>query len=333
MGLPVHDLVSVLETAYDFEEPEDSAYLAKVASAVDRYLDPHGRHTTCATWTFDATDAANVVVDHTSIVRGDPGFLKLMAEVQSSFDTAAVEHSYRGKHGITLALDMLSPVPHVRAVAAAKYAEVGLSDVVGFMASDPSRRGLIITWGAKDPSRPFQRGELRRWDRIAAHIAAGHRLRRSRFEEGEAVLTPTGRVEHAEGPATTRAARAALREAAVAVDRARGRMRRDDPDRSLDLWRGLVSGRWSIVDRFDSDGRRYLVARRNDPTMPDPRALSLRERQVVGFAALGHSNKLIAYELGLAETTVATNLARAMRKLGVRNRVELAALAWSMSSK
>ena len=47
-----------------------------------------------------------------------------------AFDTAAVEHSYRGKHGITLALDMLSPVPHVRAVAAEKYAEVGLSDVV-----------------------------------------------------------------------------------------------------------------------------------------------------------------------------------------------------------
>lgn len=333
MGLAAHDLVSVLETAYDFEEPDDSAYLAKVASAVDRYLDPEGRLTTCATWTFDATDAANVVLEHVRVVRGDPGFLQLMADVQSSFDTDAVEHSYRGRHGITRALDMLAPVPHVRDIAAAKYAEVGLSDVVGFMASDPSRRGLIITWGAEDAGRPFQRGEIRRWDRIAAHIAAGFRLRRTRFEEAEAVLTPSGRVEHAEGPALAPAARAALREAAVSVDRARGRMRREDPDRSLDLWRGLVSGRWSIVDRFDTDGRRYLVARRNDPSMPDPRALSLRERQVVGFAALGHSNKLIAYELGLAETTVSTNLARAMRKLGVRNRVELAALAWSMSSK
>jgi DNA-binding NarL/FixJ family response regulator len=38
---------------------------------------------------------------------------------------------------------------------------------------------------------------------------------------------------------------------------------------------------------------------------------------------MGQSNKVIAYSLGLGSSTVATHLARAMRKLGVRNRVEL----------
>jgi len=85
-----------------------------------------------------------------------------------------------------------------------------------------------------------------------------------------------------------------------------------------------VARRWSLVDRFDSDGRRFLVARRNEPDVRDPRALSPRERQVAAFAALGHSNKLIAYTLGLSASTIATHLAAAMRKLAVRSRVELA---------
>jgi FixJ family two-component response regulator len=41
-------------------------------------------------------------------------------------------------------------------------------------------------------------------------------------------------------------------------------------------------------------------AKGHDFRLPDPRRLSRRERQVVAFAAIGHPNKLIAYELGLA---------------------------------
>ena len=74
---------------------------------------------------------------------------------------------------------------------------------------------------------------------------------------------------------------------------------------------------------FDSDGRRYFVARGNPPEALDPRALSVPERQVVGFAALGHSNKEIAYALGIAASTVATHLTNAQRKLGAPNRIDL----------
>ena len=101
-------------------------------------------------------------------------------------------------------------------------------------------------------------------------------------------------------------------------------LRREDPAAAVDLWRGLVAGRWSLVDHFDTDGRRYLVARRNDPRALDPRALSDRERQVARFVALGHANKLIAYELGISEASVATHVRRAAAKLGVDGRVQLA---------
>lgn len=45
------------------------------------------------------------------------------------------------------------------------------------------------------------------------------------------------------------------------------------------------------------------------------RALTRREQQVLAYAEIGHSNKLIAYSLGVAISTVSTLLARARRKL------------------
>lgn len=54
--------------------------------------------------------------------------------------------------------------------------------------------------------------------------------------------------------------------------------------------------------------------------------LTRREREVVELAARGYTNKLIASETAIGERTVETHLASAYRKLGVRSRVELAAL-------
>jgi DNA-binding NarL/FixJ family response regulator len=51
--------------------------------------------------------------------------------------------------------------------------------------------------------------------------------------------------------------------------------------------------------------------------------LSDRERQAATLAALGHSNKHIAYELGVTSSTVSTFLERAVLKLGARSRVGL----------
>jgi DNA-binding CsgD family transcriptional regulator len=82
------------------------------------------------------------------------------------------------------------------------------------------------------------------------------------------------------------------------------------------LWQAMVEGRWSLVDHFDSDGRRFVVAHRNDAAVPDMRGLTWRERQVAAYAALGHANKLIAYELGLSVGTVGQHLATARAKLG-----------------
>lgn len=82
------------------------------------------------------------------------------------------------------------------------------------------------------------------------------------------------------------------------------------------IWKAMVAGRWTLVDQFESDGRRYVVAKVNSPASGAISKLSERESQVVALASLGRSNKVIAYELGLAEGTVATLLTRSRKKLG-----------------
>jgi DNA-binding CsgD family transcriptional regulator len=94
-----------------------------------------------------------------------------------------------------------------------------------------------------------------------------------------------------------------------------------DPDGAQAEWRALSAGRWSVVEHFDRDGRRYLVAFRAEGAP----MLSPRERAVAALAAAGCSNKAIGYELGIATSTVGGHLASAMRKLGVPSRVEMVA--------
>lgn len=113
-----------------------------------------------------------------------------------------------------------------------------------------------------------------------------------------------------------------LVEAAYAQVRDDGAWLRGLRAAALGLWQALVAGRWSILDRIDTDGRRFLLARRNERGVIDPRALNSREQQVASHALLGQSNKLIGYQLGLAPSTVAGHLARACRKLGVHSRAE-----------
>jgi DNA-binding CsgD family transcriptional regulator len=163
--------------------------------------------------------------------------------------------------------------------------------------------------------------------RIAAHLAAAYRIRRKLAgrdvdppRDGEAVLRPDGHIEHAEGLARDRDARDALRDATLQLDRCRSSRGRRDVSACIDARTALVSARWSLLDHFESDGRRYVVAACNEPEIPTAAELSAREAQVLSYAALGQHNKLIAYNLGLSASTVRVLLHRAAAKLGAKGR-------------
>lgn len=207
-------------------------------------------------------------------------------------------------------------------------------DGLGMSTFDPDGQGVYLI--APLPKVTSLNEKSReRLQMLAAHFGAGNRLRRALSEVvsrpstglplgAEVVIDPSGfKVTEATGPATSRDARTALREAALQLDRSRGEMRESDPETALELWKALVRGRWSTVDWFDSDGRRFVLGLPNAPGVSDPRGLSERELQVVAYALTGQTNKLIAYQLGLSKGRVSTLMSSAMRKLGVQTRAQL----------
>lgn len=61
----------------------------------------------------------------------------------------------------------------------------------------------------------------------------------------------------------------------------------------------------------------------------DESALTQRERTLLAFLVKGHSNKVIARKLGIAEATVKAQMVRLFDKIGATNRTQAAVLAWS----
>jgi DNA-binding CsgD family transcriptional regulator len=88
---------------------------------------------------------------------------------------------------------------------------------------------------------------------------------------------------------------------------------------AVDEWKGLIAARWTLLDVTEKDGRRYLVARQNRPRARGDKELTEREQEVVACAAMGHHNKLIAYNLGISHSTVRVLMARAAGKVGAHS--------------
>jgi DNA-binding CsgD family transcriptional regulator len=229
--------------------------------------------------------------------------------------------------------------PEIQAYVDAGHAAMGVRSLTAINASLVENTAVCIGIPAPHGGREFwpehDRGS---WERIAAHLAAAYRLRTRRGLRGHpaAIVGTTGRVLHVEPEVAAGSELAQLRDAMAAVHRAR-RVKMV-PGAILDAWRALYDGRWSIVESIERDGRRLLIAYPNTPLHDDAPAavsgedhdrpneahiLSAAERRVVAAVAQGHSNKHIAYELGIAVSTVGTLIARARRKLGCSSRVEL----------
>lgn len=200
----------------------------------------------------------------------------------------------------------------------------GIHDATSLHAHDGTG-GLLVFVAPHAKTTTLAAGRAAMLRRVGVHLAAGIRLRQklARACSPSAVLDASGRVLDANGALESAALRRSLSVAVRLRERARGKLRRDDPGAALSLWRGLFAGTWSLVDHWESDGRRYVVAHENAPDALDPRQLAPLERKVVLYAARGTSNADIAYALGVGTPTVSSTLSRAMRKLKVGRRAEL----------
>jgi DNA-binding CsgD family transcriptional regulator len=205
----------------------------------------------------------------------------------------------------------------------------------GLLAGDGATEALVVAFPTTSEKfaadLAFPHRDRRTLGLVGAHISSALRLRRSLagaasadVDAGaEAILSPAGRLMHADGLGKSRRARQSLSEAVVRAERARGRLRRTSCDEATRLWQALVGGRWSIVEVVERDGKRLLVARANGPTFPHRASLTKEENDVVWLVALGHSYKYVGYELGLGPSTVVRRLTSALLELGIASRVEL----------
>jgi len=320
------DLISIIEAVYAAPHgdgsPHEAAWLQGIAAAAEPALDV-GLGTMAYTFTADP-ETGPTVLEATS--RGRYG-----RELLQSAINMHVEQGAKTMVGFHSQVSLLSDLTRSPPIADRGFVErhlrrVGVSgdgaDVLGVVGADSSGQGMVLAalvprgWQLKPAFRE-------RWRTITSHLASGRRLRtRSESPPDEAVLDLGGKLYDAVGKATSRDARVALRQAARGIDRARAERARA-PDAALGHWQALVSGRWSLVDSFESDGRTFLIAKPNPPRPPPVPRLTPRERAVVALAALGRSNKLIAYELGLSLGSVGTYLQRAQRRLGVSSRAAL----------
>ncbi|CAN5429427.1 hypothetical protein BH09MYX1_BH09MYX1_39310 [soil metagenome] len=314
------DLVAILEAAYAVDRP-DQEWLQGVQASVAPAFGGGGGGEMPVGYVYDASTRP-IRVTH---VTGAGWTIERARAIVGGADDAYVEASY-----LRLAFGYASEIPGFeRQIGARTLDALGIRDVLALNAFDPVGIGCWVGASYRDVPPPFTNDTRERWIKVAVHLTAALRLRlrlrraeRLAAETSEAVLREDGRVDHAGGEAKLDDARASLSHSVRAVVAARTRLRRDSA-RALGQWKGLVRGRWTRVDHVETGGRRYLVACANAPKDDAPEFLAPRERQVAAQRLRGHSNKLIAYELGLAQSTVRVLVARMMVKLGVRTRSAL----------
>jgi DNA-binding CsgD family transcriptional regulator len=134
-----------------------------------------------------------------------------------------------------------------------------------------------------------------------------------------AVIMPNGKIEHIQPATQDLQSLQALTDAVRNVEHPTTGA---DLGELRDARKERVHARWTLVQHLVHDGRRYILAQENERRPCPVGELSSRERQVMTEASMGHSNKEIAYSLGLANSTVRVLLARAATKLGARTRAD-----------
>lgn len=163
--------------------------------------------------------------------------------------------------------------------------------------------------------------------KLVNHVRAGYLLRQQlgtgtadSTVAASAIYTPNGQLQHTSAPLSPKTT-GQLATAVAQMDQARCIKRKSTQDPSQ-LWSAVVAGRYSLLEVFDKDGKRHVLAVETGLDAPVSN-LTPREEEVAHLVAQGCSNKLIASKLGIAIGTVGVHVSATLRKLGLRNRADL----------
>jgi DNA-binding CsgD family transcriptional regulator len=315
----VPDWVGILEAAYALEA-DDTAWLDGILGAARPCLD---EGMGLVAFLYDASDPGMLRVGHMASNAVSPP--RLEAYFRVSEQLAAIpgflHRTYRSLLCGTMSESGTSEYDWRHAANAC-----GVGDTLAINGLDPSGKGCLLgVFLHEETVLPARRRQLLSY--IATHLANAHRLRervRASAPNPVAQLESTGRVRDWAGQGDEKTA-TAIEQAAGAITAARGPMRFADGAAAIGEWQGLVQRRFTLVDAPGSAAakQRRMLVFENQPQIAGYSKLAEREREVAAYLALGHSTKVIAYELGISDSTVRVLLRRVRRKLGVRTRAEL----------
>lgn len=322
MPMYAKDWVGLIEEVYRLEDDDDTwliCILEHAASLANRGFWP-----TIGTYHYTPR---NLKLERSTAL--GPAHARDILAASMQVQTPTVSHFFRSGPAVTSLSEALYTREPDLAAVVQEITNGVVHDKLVVKGFTGQGSALILCWLFSERIMPTAQ-ERHRWQCVASHLGAGLRLREfaQAFDFNsspvEAILDGAGKLYEARAGAERPTARASLRKSVCRLDQLRTRHGRSNPDRALAAWEGLVQGRWSLVDHFDSDGRRFVLAIKNDPRFPDPRGLTLRERQVAEFIGQGHSGKEISYMLGISPSAVTNRTTRAVRKLGLSSLTELA---------
>jgi DNA-binding NarL/FixJ family response regulator len=266
------------------------------------------------------SDGGLKAVELFSVDKHSSSIAKAYEPVLRRFDPESVRSYCFPRRSIQLLSDALGGASaFVRAETIRVLPEIGAIDGVAVVAHPEPGRVVsifVMTRGACRLS-PSERGVL---TRLGLHLESSVRLHR-RPETLVAVVGPGGRLEHLrDGKFSGQR----YRDAAQLLRSGQGRNVRGV--KALDLYRGLVDGGLSAVERRIGS-RVFVYFLENPPHRQPLHALSQGEQDVLSLVCHGHSAKAAAYALGIADATVSVRLKRAANKIGLSSRIELVRVA------
>lgn len=302
--------VNVIRCAYHLEGDERD-WLARLGETIQRGVDGAVGALSCRVhidadgslhaFAFDAREVA--LSTPTSCIRS-----RIPERWQHALSTAVCGFG-------TIRTCELSPIPTVHRALSEQC-----SICFGVFSLDVDGAGWVLLYPLERELPPRR---VHRWKKLMPHIEAGWRLRRTSESRTCRGCHPLGDGD-ARGLVSEH-----WKRLAIGIDSSEGAQA--STGQMAALRRELLNGKRSLLQHFVRDGRRYLLIRHLATDAGAPLALTPRELCAIRLAINASLPDLhfIAQAMKCKESTVATHLARAMKKIGVRSRAELIASLYS----
>lgn len=319
------DWIGLVETAYLLDGTAED-WIARVLHRVEPLLDAGFGQTA----TLIRVSPPRIAVENL-VIRGPNEYEKFVRGIMAHLRWPELRATLSLGSVTSTTSEVVYPLHPSVAELVERSTDGRFRDILMVVCSSCSDRALFLASPLVE-RRSVDPRKRQRLNRIAAHVGSALRLRSAIAEfdlddtgKVEAIFKPDGTVLDARGAAAASSARELLRSAVRRSERARGPLRYEEPDDALALWEALVAGRWSLVDRFDTDGARMVVAVQNAPEVRDPRGLTPVELNAAVALGQGRSAKEIGYTQGISVSAVNNTLTGVKEKLGLSSRADLAA--------